>query len=144
MGISEHNFVTRAVFALCMAAMLLCSLPHHHHGDSEAVCFDITHCFHDERGCCEHDRCPAHSSDEPASCHLKIDVAELVSLNTKHFVPVQPVIFLFVQQEPAECGEATLSLADQNVCTSHFPPVPKRRITDYIARALPARASTES
>jgi len=144
MGISGRNITSRAVFAICIAALLLCSLPHHHHGNSQAVCFNIVHCFHNADDCPDHDRCPAHPSSEPASCHLKIDVAESLSLTGKHFIPAQPVLFLTTQPEPAQCAGSAFALTAVTVGASHPQPEPNLLIIDYIARALPARASTEA
>lgn len=89
-------FIIRLISAVCTVAVLLASLPHHHHNGSPAVCFNITHCWngnthdcgaHDPDGhsCTDHPHDCGDNSSEPAGCHLKIDVAEILKQDVKIF-----------------------------------------------------------
>lgn len=142
-----HNSIFRVVFALCAVALMLGALPHHHHNGSEAVCFNPTHCFAhsaNHSDCCDHDHCSTenNSADEPSSCHLKIDVAEIISQLSKQSL-LPPVQLQVLIAEPLE----TIATADFKVGMvenrSDLEPDPTQRIVSYIARALPTRAATE-
>lgn len=143
-----HNIVFRAVFALCAAAFVLATLPHHHHDNSEAVCFNPMHCFahsDDHSDCCDHhDHCstPANSTDEHSSCHLKIDVAEVISQLSKQSL-LPPVQLHALIIEPLETVAMIAQEDTQRVDRHVLLPDPAQRIVRYIARALPTRAATE-
>lgn len=142
-----HNSIFRMVFALCAVALMLAALPHHHHNGSEAVCFNPTHCFThsaNHSDCCDHDHCSTenNSADEPSSCHLKIDVAEIISQLSKQSL-LPPAQLQVLITETFEM----VALVDTQTCEVEYQstsePDPAQRIVSYIARALPTRAATE-
>lgn len=142
-----HNSIFRAVFALCAAAVMLAALPHHHHDGSEAVCFNPMHCFahsEDNSDCYDHDHCSGehNTSNEPSSCHLKIDVAEVISQLSKQSLlpPVQLQMFV---GEPLDLLAQIEDVAGEMEYTPSLLPNPAQRIVRYIARALSTRAATE-
>lgn len=142
-----HNWIFRAVFALCAAAVMLAAMPHHHHDGSEAVCFNPTHCFThstDHSDCCDHDHCTGehNPSGEPSSCHLKIDVAEVISQLSKQSL-LPPVQLQMLVSEPLELLALVDCEAGEMELTPTLAPDPAQRIVRYIARALPTRAATE-
>lgn len=142
-----HNWIFRAVFALCAVAVMIAALPHHHHDGSEAVCFNPMHCFthsdaHDH--VCDHDHCTAEhdATGEHSSCHLKIDVAEVISnLSKQSLLP--PVQLQTIIVEPLELLAEARCEAEDVVDRHNLSPDPAQRIVRYIARALPTRAATE-
>ena len=147
MATKVHNWIFRAVFALCAAAVMLAALPHHHHDGDEAVCFNPTHCFaHSDNhsDCCDHNHCSSDhdATGEPSSCHLKIDVAEVISQLSKQSL-LPPAQLQAIIAEPLEL----LAMAESDVDDSDYRqallPDPAQRIVRYIARALPTRAATE-
>ena len=147
MATNVHNWIFRAVFALCAAAVMLAALPHHHHDGDEVVCFNPTHCFahtDSHSDCCDHDHCTADSdaTGEPSSCHLKIDVAEVISQLSKQSL-LPPVQLQAIVTEPLELLAMAEFEADEVVYQQSLQPDPAQRIVRYIARALPTRAATE-
>lgn len=147
MSSNAYKLILRAVFVICAAAVMLSALPHHHHNGSEAVCFNLTHCFahsdnHDS--CCDHhDHCSSEQSSEsePASCHLKIDVAEISSQLSKQTL-LPPVQLQTIVIEPLELLAAIDCPLFEGADRTLMLPDPALRIVRYIARALPCRAST--
>jgi hypothetical protein len=147
MATNVHNWIFRAVFAFCAVALMLGALPHHHHDGSQAVCFNPTHCFtHSDNysDCCDHDHCSSEqdATGEHSSCHLKIDVAEVISQLSKQSL-LPPVQLQTLVAEPFE----VLALIECKVEHLDYQqlllPDPAQRIVRYIARALPTRATTE-
>lgn len=142
-----HNWIFRTVFAFCAVAVMLAALPHHHHDGSEAVCFNPMHCFaHSDShsDCCDHDHCTSEqdSTGEPSSCHLKIDVAEVISQLSKQSLlpPAQLQTFVVEPLELLALVECEVENLDNQQASL---PDPAQRIVRYIARALPTRAATE-
>ncbi|MBP3549564.1 MAG: hypothetical protein J6J56_05080 [Rikenellaceae bacterium] len=148
MATKVHNWIFRAVFALCAVAVMIAALPHHHHDGSEAVCFNPMHCFaHSDShsDCCDHDHCSTehNTSSEPSSCHLKIDVAEVISQLSKQSL-LPPVQLQVLIAEPLEMlAMAEYGTEEQYYRQQDLLPDPAQRIVRYIARALPTRAATE-
>ena len=105
--IVDHSVIGAfAVFAFCAVAVMLGALPHHHHDGSQAVCFNPTHCFaHSDNhsDCCDHDHCSSEqdATGEHSSCHLKIDVAEVISQLSKQSL-LPPVQLQTLVAEPFE------------------------------------------
>lgn len=75
MDSAVRNIFVRLVLSLCIAMQIAACLPHHHHGGSEAVCFDVAHCFDSCTAGCRSE----HEHDCDGDCALKIDVAQFTS-----------------------------------------------------------------
>lgn len=137
-----YRVFLRTVFSLCIVVLGLSSLPHHHHDGSESVCFNLKHCFSATADCSEaHEHCTDSDGSEPSSCHLKIDVAEVLASLSKHLV-LPPAVFevsdlLVVRDEMVD--DPALTAADRAFSDK---PNPGAVVITYIARALPVRASS--
>lgn len=137
-----YRVFLRTVFSLCIVVLGLSSLPHHHHDGSERVCFNLKHCFSATADCSEaHEHCTDSDGSEPSSCHLKIDVAEVLASLSKHLV-LPPAVFavsdlLVVRDEPDD--DPALTAADRAFSDK---PSPGAVVITYIVRALPVRASS--
>lgn len=96
MGMRHKRFVV-LLAVVCIAAQALVAMPHHHHGDVVAPCFNIVHCFGDDgehtnnfkhtdgSEDCSHNHCTPEG--EPATdhhCNVRIDVAEVPALQSHH------------------------------------------------------------
>ncbi len=129
-------------------------LPHHHHPGSDGICLNAMHCQeyeHEHRGadCCEQqdsdDACAGHSHDrQNAPCAVKqLYLLKTQEQTAQHFTFAVPVALLPPTFVPADGkllpATATLLPPDKPDRT------PATRLcVEYIARALPARASTVS
>jgi hypothetical protein len=90
----RNRWLVGALAVVCIAAQTLVALPHHHHGEEQLPCFNITHCIEHESdhtgdtADCHHDHCTPES--EPVAdhhCNAKVDVAELPAFQSHHRCP---------------------------------------------------------
>lgn len=130
------DMLSRIVLLLLVAVQIAASLPHHHHGESEAVCFDITHCFEE----CHDGGCSSHEHDCEGGCALRIDVAQFSSEDSyKSFLHLAclvndnfAVVDILSQCVPCACG---MCMAERR-----HEPVPTDIFASYLRQAIPPRA----
>lgn len=148
MRLRKQKWIIRTAAAVCIAVQALVIVPHHHHGDSEAPCFNIDHCAnhtqeHDEDrpGCC-HDHCTP--EQEPVSghqCSVKIDAAQVVSEYSYRAILCEiSLINDFFAPEPIISPELTNSIHSFTLTRWRQQPCPVDRYALFIAEARPARA----
>lgn len=82
----KHKWIAVVLAVVCVAVQALVIIPHHHHVESEAPCFNFVHCIEhsqehaeEHQGCC-HDHCaPEQAPASEHECYVKVDIAEVVS-----------------------------------------------------------------
>lgn len=163
----KNSMIVRCVMMLFIIMQLVAILPHHHHGESDAACFNPLHCMamHEDHVCADSDDlCDNHYegiSDDPghpfcgteegehkhdgenSHCvisHIDMIIPARENENVKIVAAdalLLPVLYLQIQETTGYSKEDHILECD---CPRH--PKPEGVYTEYISRAIPPRAPT--
>ncbi len=126
------------IVIFCTLMQLAATMPHHHHGENEAVCLNYTHLAHSHHDC--HTAGHDHSHDHASICNnTPIELAE-PELHTMR-APVEECITLATPASaPHRLPHSTLAEGQVPTKRVLFGEQHRDPIRIFFTRALPVRA----